>query len=63
MTSILYSFFKLNQKRGRKNLHVWSHLLIGDGVGHVGRVDHSRNSTQERHSSVDQPEVVLLILQ
>lgn len=39
------------------------YLLIGDGVGHVSWVDHSWNPTQERHSSIYQPEVVFLILQ
>lgn len=40
-----------------------SHLLIGDGIGHVGWVDHGRNTAQESHSSVDHSEVVFLIFQ
>ncbi|KAA8589417.1 hypothetical protein FQN60_012782 [Etheostoma spectabile] len=42
--------------RGERKPCGWSHLLIGDRVGHVTWVDHGRNSTQERHSRVDQSE-------
>lgn len=41
----------------------WSHLLIGDSVGHVGRVDHSGHTAQKRHRTVDQFEVAFLVLQ
>lgn len=40
-----------------------SHLLVGDGVGHVGWIDHGRDSAQESHRSVDQSEVAPLVLQ
>ena len=39
------------------------YLLIGDGVGHVGRVDHGWNAAQERNGAVEQLEVALLIFQ
>lgn len=42
---------------------VWPHLVIGDGVGHVGWVDHGRDATQKGHGSVDQSKVVFFILQ
>ena len=36
-------------------------VFIWNGVGHVGGVDHGRNSPKERNRTVDQSEVVLLL--
>ena len=42
-------------------LEAASNLLVWNGVRHVGGVDHGRDSPKERHRTVDQSEVVLLL--
>lgn len=39
-----------------------SYLFTRDGVGHVSWVDHGWNAAEVGHGSVNQSEVVLLIL-